>query len=197
MGILDQNLQLGGEIIFNENGIIVYSPTVEKRETISKILQENSTINFEQKVELKAQLDIKIIRLLISELTNLKDEIEHISDDELTFKLSNGNKTIKNMLRQLKSILEDISTDIMYESLDQIDAICQVLNASTSINKLEKTLDKLGLSMEDIKLLSQGDKSVLEKVKNNKQTKSKKTVKPKEKANSKRTKKTVEVTSEE
>lgn len=196
MGILDQNLQLGGEILFNENGIIVYVPTLEQREQIVKILEENAKVSFQDKMELKANLDITVTRYLLSELTNLKPEIEELTDDELLFKLNNGNKAIKSMLRVIKNLLSEISEDIMYQSLDMIDNLDSLLRASTSMNKLEKTLSKLGLTMEDIKLLSQqgvNQQEILEKIKINKQSKSTKTIKSKKKTSSKKEKKVEEV----
>jgi hypothetical protein len=152
-------------------------------------------------------LGVKEMRILLSILTNLGEEVSEMSDEGLNDILLYPTDEFDEVKNEVVEVFKKYFKDKFNEFERNLDAVNDVFKMLEKNDKIENTLEKMGIEVSDLEGLKNNDPEVIEKITENmkrkyvnKQTKSKKTVKPKEKANSKRVKKvekTVETPIEE
>lgn len=144
------------EFRFIGKSLKLYEPTNYQREELSNIITENSKI---ENYELVGELGLNSIRYIIRELTNIGNEIDEIEDRELESLLDNGDRELQLLMREIETLLHEISEDVLYQTTRNIRVVNDMLNAldtNGDTEKLRKKWDKfnkkykLNMSWDDL-----------------------------------------------
>jgi hypothetical protein len=136
MGILDKHQK--SDIRYKNKDLTFFEPTEEQLQEVREIIKKNITLQKELKIS--QELDVKSIRLIIRELTNIGAEIDEYSDEELLEKLNNGDRILKLLLREVEKFVNEVLDDILEEQIEQAKSVNTLINIANS-NQDVKTLE--------------------------------------------------------
>jgi hypothetical protein len=157
-------------IRFQNKDIVMYEPVDEQRQEIKNFILENSQTDF----SINEEAQVKLIRLIIREHSNIGAEIDEYTNSELQEKLNNGDRTIILLLREVSTLVDEIVEDISYEYLQQIkimNSMFNIMNNNQELNtlkiKVNKFLkkNKINMQFEDFMNI-QNDPQVLQELVN-------------------------------
>lgn len=140
---------------YKSKSFIMYEPTDYQREELASIIVENSKVEND---ELVTELGLKAIRYIIRELTNI-GEVDEIEDRELESLLDNGDRELQLLMREIETLLHEISEDVLYQTTRSMRYMNDMLNAldtNGDTEKLRKKWDKfnkkykLNMSWDDL-----------------------------------------------
>lgn len=137
MSLLKKHVK--SKIRWEQSDLKVFNPTNEQMISIKDIIKKNSNVDLTNG-EVKSEYSLEIVRYLIKELTNIGNEIDEVSDDELEFILDNGDRDLVLLVKELIKILKEITEDIIDEQLFQLDYFNRIATAI-----------KLGKGIDDMK----------------------------------------------
>jgi len=156
MGILDKHQK--GEHRYKNKDLTFFEPTDEQLLEIKDIIQKN--IPMQQEININQELDMKSVRFITRELTNIGYEIDEYSDEELKEKLDNGDRVLKLLVREIKKFVNEILDDILEEQSENVKAFITLINIAnsnqdiktleTKINKFFKR-NKINMKFEELK----------------------------------------------
>jgi hypothetical protein len=133
MGILDKHQK--SNIRYSNKDITFFEPTDEQLREVKEIIENNITnIN---EIKTNQELDIKSIRFIIREITNIGAEIDGYTDEDLVNKLNNGDRILKLLLREVQKFVNETIDDIFEEKIEQTKGINTLLNIANSKQDLE------------------------------------------------------------
>jgi len=141
MGILDKHQK--SNIRFSNKDLTFFEPTEEQMIEVKDIIQKS--IPIQQEININQELDMKIIRFIIRELSNVGHEVDNYNDEELKEKLDNGDRVLKLLVREITKFVNEILDDILEEQIENIKAFNTLMNISNSkqdINTLENKINK-------------------------------------------------------
>lgn len=135
-----------------------FEPTDEQLIEIKDIIQKS--IPMQQEININQELDMKSVRFITRELTNIGYEIDEYTDEELKEKLDNGDRTIKLLVREIKKFINETLDDILEEQTENVKSYITLINIAnsnqdikmleTKINKFFKK-NKINMKFEDLK----------------------------------------------
>lgn len=133
------------EILYkNLNGdIVLYNPSKEQYEELKKIISDSKAINNGKDDN---ELELKYIREIFRMIIKDGNFIDDLSDEELVSQLTNGNRDIELLLREINELINRIQEDILYDYTKQIKIIntsLDILNSNAEANKIEEKMNKL------------------------------------------------------
>lgn len=173
MGLLEKHIKK--EIRYSSKDFILYEPTDFQREELTKIVMDNSKIEGDN---LTAEYGIDIIRYILKEITNIGEEVNELTNEELEKKLDNGDRELELLIREITTLLEEISEDSVYILSKQVKMMNDLLNSldtNGDINKLKNKFNKfakkykLKMTWEDLMNNSEEQQRLLKEL--NKQNK--------------------------
>lgn len=132
------------KIRFKEGDFIFYNPTNEQLEEIKKIIEEVGTID--NKLRINVNLGFKEIRYIVKELTNIGNEIDNYTDDELLNLIDKGDLQIKLLFGEIEKFISEVTKEIMFVDnqrlLNSIDNCLFILNSTNNEKKIKRKMNK-------------------------------------------------------
>ena len=131
------------EFLYESKDFKLCAPTDFQREELIGMVIEKSKIENE---ELISEFDLKSIRYILRELTNIGSEIDEVSDKEMESLLDNGDREIQLLMREIEKLLGEIAEDVIYMTTKGIKFMNDSLNAidtNGDMEKLKKKWNKL------------------------------------------------------
>lgn len=132
------------KIRFKEGDFIFYNPTDEQLEEIKKIIEEVGTID--NKLGINVNLGFKEIRYIVKELTNIGDEIDNYTDDELLNLIDKGDLQVKLLFGEIEKFINEVTKEIMFvdnqKLLNSIDNCLFILNSTNNEKKIKRKMNK-------------------------------------------------------
>lgn len=153
----DNNIRYESEI-----GVILYNPTTEQFKRIKDILRENVGVK-DNTYDISEEVTLSCIKYIYITLTNVGSEARNMSDLEFDNLLSKkiyeeNDREVINLYREIKKICEEAIKDLQYEfdiSLRQLESLAEMLETQLAVtktsNKLNETLEKVGMNKEEFK----------------------------------------------
>lgn len=142
MGILDKHQKQ--EIRFQSGDLIMYNPTDIQVEEFKNVLSESFSIN--QDLSIDGGLNLREIRYMIRELTNIGTEIDELSDEELLQKIDNGDRQLTLLLREIERYIYEFVEDMSYEqekSIKFINSSINIINSNADNVKMKEKVNRL------------------------------------------------------
>ena len=142
MGILDKHQKQ--EIRFQSGDLIMYNPTDLQVEEFKNVLSESFSIN--QDLSIDGGLNLREIRFMIRELTNIGSEINELSDEELLQKIDNGDRQLTLLLREIERYIYEFVEDMSYEqekSIKFINSSINIINSNADNAKMKEKVNRL------------------------------------------------------
>ena len=142
MGILDKHQKQ--EIRFQSGDLIMYNPTDIQVEEFKNVLSESFSIN--QDLSIDGGLNLREIRFMIRELTNIGTEINELSDEELLQKIDNGDRQLTLLLREIERYIYEFVEDMSYEqekSIKFINSSINIINSNADNVKMKEKVNRL------------------------------------------------------
>ena len=128
------------EILYNVDGIILYSPSAEQEVKLMDLIENNSSLK-DGKVDIVAGMDI--IRYILKELSNIdKKEIDDMTDRELDETLSTGDSVIEGLVEVMVKIIERIGNKIANSIVSQVIELDNMMNLANGIKSLKDVENK-------------------------------------------------------
>lgn len=162
-------------ILFQQEDIILYNPTDEQLNVIKEFLEKNIQIEGN---ELNGNIGNKEIRYIIRELTNIGNDIDNYTDEQLIQLLENGDRTITLLMREIEKLINTIAEDILYQienTLNFVNSYLNILNNKNNKDKIKQKVEKLlkkykvNISMEELLNIEDNPEKIKELIeKNNK-----------------------------
>lgn len=132
------------KIRFKEGDFIFYNPTDEQLEKIKKLIEEIGTID--NKLGINVNLGFKEIRYIVKELTNIGDEIDNYTDDELLNLIDKGDLQVKLLFGEIEKFINEVTKEIMFvdnqKLLNSIDNCLFILNSTNNEKKIKRKMNK-------------------------------------------------------
>ena len=123
--------------------IVLYTPDTFQDEELKKIISQSESIN-ENKIE--NELELKHIREIFRMLVKDGNFVDDLSDETLISQLTNGNRDVELLLREINDLVNRIQEDILYENTEKIKLInsaLNIFNSNIEMNKMEEKINKL------------------------------------------------------
>lgn len=123
--------------------IVLYTPDTFQYEELKKIISQSESIN-ENKIE--NELELKHIREIFRMLVKDGNFVDDLSDETLISQLTNGNRDVELLLREINDLVNRIQEDILYENTEKIKLInsaLNIFNSNIEMNKMEEKINKL------------------------------------------------------
>jgi hypothetical protein len=98
------------EYRFKQKELILYYPTNEQLSEIRQLVENDMKIN--NQLQSEFDLNLKSIRFIIREITSIGYEIDEYDDTVLQGMLDNGNRDLTLLLREIKTLIQEIVDDI-------------------------------------------------------------------------------------
>ncbi len=169
MSILKNHIQSRIRKELSNAEIIIYNPNKEEKAKIKAMLEESAKLQISAEGQLLIQTnfnEIEMFKFLVETLTNLSDDLKSLTDDEIIEITENGDDSIKEMLREFKSIIKEVSQEFVEAMTDQLDAITELFKQEETFIKLDEVLKSKNLNMQDLIALSQKQNELNELQKN-------------------------------
>lgn len=134
----------------------LYEPYGIQLDELTNMIMENSKLEGD---EIVGEYGLKIIRYMLRELTNIGEEVNDYSDEELESLLDNGNAKLKELIRELECLISEICEDMVNETnnkLKMFNGLLNTLNTNDDINKMKEKFNKLskkhkwGINFEEL-----------------------------------------------
>lgn len=143
MKLLDKHLSR--EIRFREEDLIVYEPKKRHIDKIKEILQK--TLDVSNSLRVQGTVDVEVFRILIKDLTNIGDEVDSLTDDDIVELIedkieNNGTRALKNLMQQLVLIIYEVIEDLQNEQFLMISNLNSIINSVEFAEKVESTITK-------------------------------------------------------
>jgi hypothetical protein len=138
------------EYRFKQKELILYYPTNEQLSEIRQLVENDMKIN--NQLQSEFDLNLKSIRFIIREITSIGYEIDEYDDTVLQGMLDNGNRDLTLLLREIKTLIQEIVDDIFYDYIQSMKEINMLLNISTCNDELDKIQTKLNKFFKKNKL---------------------------------------------
>ncbi|MGL5328932.1 MAG: hypothetical protein ACRDD7_06665 [Peptostreptococcaceae bacterium] len=142
MGLLREELKKQNRAIYGK--YIINQPNDEQYNIIKEMFSRNATID--GGLSVNGTIDEEMLRYMFKNLTNVGEEIDEISNDELYHLIKNGTRDFKRTIKELKEVVIEIIEDIQdeqYNAINILNSYSSVLNASTEMESVKKKMNKL------------------------------------------------------
>ena len=142
MGILDNHQKQ--EIRFQNGDLIMYNPTDIQIEEIKNILSE--VLKVDDNLDINGDLTSREIRFITRELTNIGNEIDNLTDEELLDKLNNGDRQLTLLFREIEKFAYEICEDMSYtneQSIKFINSYINIINSKSDEEKMKEKINRL------------------------------------------------------
>lgn len=167
MGILNNHVKK--DTRFVKGDLKIFEPNEFQYNEIVAILENNIVID--ENLNAKGELELKVVRYLIREITSVGAEIDEMTDAELSLAFEKGDRDLQLFLREIKTLIEEIIEDIQYKQYHMIDTtikIFDILNAKDNEevikNKFNRLCKRKGIDINFDEFMSlQGNPKELEK----------------------------------
>lgn len=161
MGVLLNNQKTN--IRYQDGDTILYELNKEQEVQIkSKMFDNSKNTQDEQLI-----VSVGLIKYILQECTSLKEDVEKMTDKELSDAIDNGNIKIKKLMREVEKLFDEYVEDMVYEEnrkLKEVNSILNALNSKkdlgTIYQKLEKIFKKYKINVDLNKLDSTNPESI-------------------------------------
>ena len=175
----DNNIKKKIKATFGEFQIInpEFKPDIYAE--LSQLIRNNSVeVKIEDNLEkvlqdVKVNNTVKVMRYMLSELTNIesKEYWNNIDDTKLDEMLNYSDGDFKEVIQTLMDIMLEISHNNAKNDIRQIsiltDKLIEFKESMTSTVKMEQTLSNLGLDMDKLIKMQNGDEVVMKEFQDN------------------------------
>lgn len=152
---------------FGEYQIITPEFNKEIYNQLSQIIRDNSIIiNSEEDLsDIKIDNTIKIFKFMLKNLTNIEENWEDIDDIALDKMLNFADGDFKKVVQTLMDVMIEVAQDNRLNDIRKINILNNKLiefkESMTSTVKMQQTLSSLGLDMEKLLKMQNGDETAL------------------------------------
>lgn len=133
--ILENNQKT--DIRYQDGDIVLYEPNIEQVKILKEIIVNE---NIMEKTD---EVSIILIRQVFRLLVKNGDFVDDYSNEELYEKLNNGNLSIKNLLKNIGDILNEISSDMIDEEMNNLQNIQNMVNTFNLSENLEEVKESV------------------------------------------------------
>ena len=133
---------------------------------LSQIIRDNSIIvNLEEKLsDIQVDNTVKIFRLMLKKLTNIEEDWDNIDDINLDEMLNFADGDFKKVVNTLMDIMLEVAQDNRLNDIRKLnilnDKLIEFKESITSTVKMEQTLSNLGLDMDKLIKMQNGDEDI-------------------------------------
>ena len=147
------------------DNIEVYHPTREQKNKLRKMIEgQTKLIINNDNLSLESEIsDISVIRYMLEELTNQKEEVKQIADEELNKVLINADYTLMQVINELQMIIRECIYEIKNETIQHINNLSDIVDQGQIFNNLNKIGKDLGIDPMELLKMGQLD-SVIKKM---------------------------------
>lgn len=169
----DNDIKKKIRVKFGEYQVINPQFDITVLNELTKLISDNSqTVQLEnQNTDIEITNTVQIMRFMLEKLTNIEDDWNNIDDVKLEEMLNLADGDFKKVVNSLIDIMIEIGNDITIQNIRQLDILQSKLNEMIESVKvgvnIEKTLSSLGLNMDELVKLQNGDKKIIEKFQKN------------------------------
>lgn len=142
MGLLREELKKKNRAIYGK--YIVNRVSDEQYLHLKQMFITASTID--SKLSIEGNITEDMIRYMFKYITNVGEEIEGVSTEELFELIKHGSQDFKMVIKEFKDVIIEIAEDVQdeqYNSINILNSYVNVLNASTEMEVVKKKMDKL------------------------------------------------------
>lgn len=144
MGILKKHLQK--TVRYQEEDLIVYEPKQIHTNKLKKMLEESLTIS--NKFSVKGGVEVDVFIYMIKNLTNIGDEIDEFTEDEIIDLINggidnNGDRALKNVMSELINVIYEIIKDMQSQQHLELESIITAFDMAESNKKIKSIEDKI------------------------------------------------------
>ena len=128
--------------------------------------------NLEQSLsDIKVNNTVKIMRYMLTNLTNIEEDWNSIDDIQLDEMLNYSDGEFKQIIQTLIDIMLEVAHDNKLEDTRKLsilnDKLIEFKESMTSSMKMQKTLASLNLDMDKLIKIEQGDEVVMKEFQDN------------------------------
>lgn len=156
-GLLERNQlslirkQIGDFIIYNVK-------TQEQRMMLSKVVDDSNIEILEENGQdkIKGNVELNVIRMLIKNFTNIADEIDDYSDEQLQELIDNGNGDLKDTIFEVNDLYVDFIKEhfkTLKSNLSVFDVNLESLELNLMLEEMKKKVGLEGVSNEEVQKL--------------------------------------------
>lgn len=175
------------KIRFQKGDLILFEPTQEQKNLITEIIKNNSTIDRELNVEM--EMEISVFRNILKTITNIGDEVDQFSDEELVELIDNGDRELTLFTREVSAYVTELIEDVQYQQFQMLNTAIAMVKSIEGVEKTNKTtnmlnkaLKKQGLAtLEEINEVKDNPEELEKLLKSKQKGKGKKKTSPKKK----------------
>lgn len=147
---------------YGEYQIINPEFNIDILQELSEMIRNNSTVVSEDEIsDVQINNTVKIMRYLLKNLTNIEEEWDSIDDIRLEEMLNHANGDFKQVVSSLMDIMLEIAHDNVINDIRKLsilnDKLVEFKESMVNTTKMEQTLKSLGLDMEKLTKIQQGD----------------------------------------
>lgn len=158
---------------YNEYQVITPEFNPKVYEALSQIIRDNSVIvNSEDNLsDIQVNNTVKIFRYMLKELTNIEENWDDIDDIKLDEMLNFANGDFKKVVQTLMDIMLEVAQDNRLNDIRKLsilnDKLIEFKESMTSTAKMQQTLDSLGLDMDKLMKMQNGDETIISEFQQN------------------------------
>jgi hypothetical protein len=154
---------------------------------LSQLIRENSTVikTENNSSDIKTNNIINIFRFMLKELTNIEEDWDNINDEKLDNILNFADGDFKKVINELMDIIIEVGQDNVLNDIRKLtilnNKVVELKESMVSTVNMEKTLSELGLDMDKLMKMQNGDENIIKEFQENIIKKLEKENKPKRK----------------
>lgn len=136
-----------GVVRFENKDFILYEPNNEQKEILLNIINKVSNITTRGDEDvISGELTLDDSRWVLSELTNMKDYVNELTDEELIDIINNPDCELVNLINAIKDLLIELSHEKLNEYLKELETtfgFYEKLSNNKNIDSIKKKLNKI------------------------------------------------------
>jgi hypothetical protein len=173
----DNDIKKKIKVTFGEFQIITpeFSPHIY--EELSQLIRDNS-------IEIKVEDDlgkilkdtqvnntVKVMRYMLKNLTNIENDWDNIDDIQLDETLNYADGDFKEVVQTLMDVMMEIAHDNSRNDIRKIsiltDKLVEFKGSMVNTVRMQQTLESLGLDMDKLIKMQQGDETIIKEFQDN------------------------------
>lgn len=132
-----------GKIRFQQGDFILYEPNAEQKKILLDIINKISNVDNDT---VGGTLTLDDSRWVLREITNLKDDVDELSDEMLEDVISNTDSELSDLINAIRDLLIELSEETVKEYLKQVEtavSFFDLVEDNKNVSKLKKKLEKV------------------------------------------------------
>ena len=169
----DDSIKKKIRAMYNEYQVINPEFNREIYNELSQIIRDNSIIvNSEDKLsDIQVDNTVKIFRLMLKKLTNIEEDWDNIEDINLDEMLNFADGDFKKVVNTLMDVMLEVAQDNRLNDIRKLtilnDKLIELKESMKSTVKMEQTLSNIGLDMDKLIKMQNGDETIIKEFQEN------------------------------